>query len=156
MIARQKQLVANYLNQYSFAASAIEFAVENLFPWSEIKFAFGNRDDDFPAHDLPLEMGVSVVFAGPIVSIGDCRSMRSKFFQPYVVIVMQPLFIVVDEYRSGDVHGVYQTKAFSHAAPVNEFLNFRCDVDEAASIGHFEPNMFRERFHWPRLFVRGE
>jgi hypothetical protein len=59
---------------------------------------------------------------------------------------MQTRFIVVDEYRSGDVHGVYQTKTFSHAAPLNGFLKFRCDVDEAAPIGHFEPNMFRERF----------
>ena len=107
MIARQTYLVSNYLNQYSFAASAIEFAVEDLFPRPEIKLAFGNRDDDFPAHYLPLEMGVSVVFAGPIVLIGACRSVRSKVFQPYVVIVMQPRLIVVDEHRSSDMHGVY-------------------------------------------------
>jgi hypothetical protein len=41
-----------------------------LFPWPEIKFALGNRDDHFPTHDLALEMGVSVVFAGSVVSIG--------------------------------------------------------------------------------------
>ena len=146
MIAPQKWLVSNYLNQCSFASSSIEFAVEDLFPWSEIKFALGNRHDDFPAHDLALEMCVSVVFACPVVSIGARRSVRSKFFQPYFIIVMKPRFIVVDEYRRGDMHGIHQTKTLSHSAPVNELLNFRCDVDEPASIRHFEPNMFCERF----------
>lgn len=62
--ARQIYLFSNYLNQYSFTTSSIEFGVEDLFPWPEIKFAFGNRDEDFRAHDLPLEMGVSIIFAG--------------------------------------------------------------------------------------------
>jgi hypothetical protein len=31
---------------------------------------------------------------------------------------------------------------------VNEFLDFRCDVDEPASIRHFEPKMFSERFQY--------
>jgi hypothetical protein len=44
------------------------------------------------------------------------------------------------------VHGVDQTKAFSYAAPVNEFLDLRRDVDEAAPIRYLEPKMFSERF----------
>ena len=146
MITRQKWLVSNYLNQYSFASFTIEFAVEDLFPWSEIKFTLGNRDNHFPPHDLALEMGVSVVFARSIVSIGARRSVRSKFFQPYLIIMMQPRFVVIDEYRSGDMHGVHQTNALSHSALPNELLNFRRDVDEPASMGNFEPNMFCERF----------
>ena len=46
------------------------------------------------------------------------------------------------------MHGVDQTKAFHHAAPMNEFLDLRCDIDEPASIRHFEPKMFSERFHF--------
>jgi hypothetical protein len=42
------------------------------------------------------------------------------------------------------VHGVHQTKALDHTASLNQFLNLRCDVDEPASIRHFEPDMFRE------------
>ena len=98
MVTRRKSLVSNYLNQYSFTASPIEFAVEDLFPWSKIKFAFGNRDDHFPTQDLALEMGVSVVFAGSVVSIHVRRSMWSKFFQPYLIIMIQARFVVVDEY----------------------------------------------------------
>ena len=67
---------------------------------------------------------------------------------------MQSDFVVVDEYRSGDMHGVHQTKTFSHTAPLNQFINFWCDVDEPASIRHFEPKMFCERFQWPGLGVK--
>jgi hypothetical protein len=45
------------------------------------------------------------------------------------------------------VHGVNQTKTLHYAAPMNEFLDLRRDVDESPSIGNFEPKMFSERFH---------
>jgi hypothetical protein len=61
-VKRLMRLVSNYFHQHPFSSSPVEFPVENLFPWSKIKLAFGNRDDDFPAYDLPLEMGVGVVF----------------------------------------------------------------------------------------------
>jgi hypothetical protein len=57
---------------------------------------------------------------------------------------MEPWFVVVDEYRSGNVHGVHQTKTFHYAAPVDEFINLRRDVDESESIRHFKPKMFSE------------
>ena len=60
----------------------VEFAVENLFPSSEIEFAFCNRDDDFAPHDLTFQVSVSVVFAGPVVSIvrwsGACGASFSS------------------------------------------------------------------------------
>ena len=80
--------------------------------------------------------------------------MRSQFLQPKFVIVMKPRFIVIDEHGGSDVHGVDQAKAFGHAALVNEFLDLRCNVDEPASIRHFEPKMFSERFHPERLMVK--
>ena len=68
--------LSDYLDQHSLFSSAVEFAVENLFPRAEVQFAFGDCNEDFPAHDLTLEMGVSVVFAGPVVSIGGGRRVR--------------------------------------------------------------------------------
>ena len=65
-----------YLDQHSLFSSAVEFAVENLFPRSEIQFALGDRDDNFTAHDLTLEMGVGIIFASPVMSIGVGRSVR--------------------------------------------------------------------------------
>ena len=57
---------------------------------------------------------------------------------------MKARFVVVDEYRSRDVHGIHQTKAFHYAAPMDEFLDLRRDVDEPASIWNFKPKMFSE------------
>ena len=42
------------------------------------------------------------------------------------------------------MHGVDETKAFGHAAPLNEFLDLRRDVDEAAPARDFKPQMFGE------------
>ena len=146
MISGETSLSDN-LDQHSFLAATVEFAVENLFPRTEIEFAVGDGDDDFAAHDLAFQVGVGVVFAGAVVSIGGGRRVRREFFQPDVVIVMQPALVVVDEDRCGDVHGVDQTKAFAHAALIDEFLDLRRDVDEAASVRNFKPKMFGERFH---------
>jgi hypothetical protein len=42
------------------------------------------------------------------------------------------------------VHCVDQTKTLRYAAPVNEFLDLQCDIDEPASIRYFKPKMFSE------------
>jgi len=65
-----------YLDQHSLFSSAVEFAVENLFPRSEIQFALSDCHDDFPPHDLAFQVGVSVVFSGAVVSIGVRRRVR--------------------------------------------------------------------------------
>ena len=135
------------LHQRAFSAAAVELAVENLLPRAEVEFAFGDGDDDLAAHDLALEVGVGVIFAGAIVPVGAGRRVRRQFFQPDVVIVMESALIVVDEDRRGDVHGVDQAKAFAHAALTDEFLDLRRDVDEPAPARNFKPEIFGERFH---------
>jgi len=144
VISGETSSLSDYLDQYSLLSSAVEFAVENLFPWPEIQFAFGDRNDNFAAHDLTLQVCIGVVFAGPVVSIGVRRHVRRQFFQPQLIIVMKAWFVIVDEYRSSDVHGVHQTKTFHYVASVDEFLDLRCDIDEPASIRHFKPKMFSE------------
>jgi hypothetical protein len=94
------------LHEDAFAAVAVEFAVEDLFPWTEIEFAVGDGDDDFAAHDLAFEVGVGVVFAGAVVVVLGGRRVRGEFFEPDFVVVMEPGFVVVDENAGGDVHGV--------------------------------------------------
>jgi hypothetical protein len=69
-------LFPDYLDQHSLFSSAVEFAVENLFPRAEIQFAFGDRNDNFAAHDLTLQVRIGVVFAGAVVSIGVRRRVR--------------------------------------------------------------------------------
>ena len=73
------RLVSNYLDQHSLSPSSVEFAVEDLFPRTEVEFALGDGDDDFAAHDLTLEMGVGVVFAGAIVAIAEVGACGASF-----------------------------------------------------------------------------
>lgn len=57
-------LLPNHLDQHPLPALAIKFAIENLLPGAQVQLAFGDRHDDFPAHDGALEVGVGVVFTG--------------------------------------------------------------------------------------------
>ena len=141
------RLISNYLHERSLAPSAVEFAVENLFPRPEVQFAFGDRNYDFAAHDLTLEVGVGIVFAGAIVAISAGWRVRREFFQPDFVIMMKSQFIVIDKHRGGYVHGVDKTKALGHTAPGDEFFDLRRDVDEPAPARHLKPKIFSERFH---------
>ncbi len=77
--------------------------------------------------------------------VGACGAIC---FQPLFAIVMEARLIIVDKHRGRDVHCVDQTKAFGHAAPTNEFLNFWYDVNESTSMRDFEPKMFSKRFHF--------
>ena len=70
---------ADNFDQRAFAAAAVEFAVEDLFPRPEIEFAVGDGDDDFAAHDLALQVGVGVVFAGAVVAVALVGSCGASF-----------------------------------------------------------------------------
>jgi len=134
-------------DKHPLPAAAVEFAVEDLLPRAEIEFALGDRDHDFAAHDLALQMGVGVVFAAAIVAIGGGGGMGRQLFEPEFVIVMQTGLVVVDEHRCGDVHGVNQTKALGNAAAPDKILNRLGDVDESSTAGDFEPEMLGQRLH---------
>jgi len=46
-----------------------------------------------------------------------------------------------------DVHGVDEAKPFLDAALADEALDSLGDVDEAAAVGDFEPEVFGQAFH---------
>src|SRR5436305_6543179 len=64
-------LLPNHLHHHPLRPSPVELAVEDLLPGAEVELAGGDGDDNFAAHDLPLEMGVGVVFPGAVVAIGE-------------------------------------------------------------------------------------
>ena len=66
----------------------VELAGENLLPRPEIQAAASNGDDDLPAHDGALEMGVRVVLA-PVVRILAVRLLRGRPLQPLFNVRMQ-------------------------------------------------------------------
>src|SRR5262249_13349733 len=109
------RLCANDLHQHSLAAASVEFAVENLLPRAKVELALGDRDNDFTSHHLPLHVSIGVVFAGTVVQISRHGLVRSKLLQPSRIVLVQPRFIVVDEYRSSDMHGIHEYESFSDA-----------------------------------------
>ena len=61
--------MADDFDENSFAASAVEFVVEDVFPRAEVQLAVGDRYDDLAAHDLSFVVSVGVVFSGSIVQV---------------------------------------------------------------------------------------
>lgn len=121
--------LADDFYQHAFAADAVKFPVENLFPGAEVEFAVRDGDDYFAAHDAALEMGVGVIFARVVLVLG-VGFFRGEFFQPNGKIMMKAGFIIIDEDGRGDVHGIAQDKAFFDAAFLHGICYFGCDVDE--------------------------
>ena len=81
------QSLPNNLHKYTLATTAIKFAVENLFPRTEIELPFGDGHNNFTAHDLSLHVRVGVVLAGTIMLVLRCGCVRREFLQPDIVIV---------------------------------------------------------------------
>jgi hypothetical protein len=70
-------LIADDFHQDAFAAATVELAVKNLFPGPEIEAAPGYGHHYLPAHDLPLQMGISVILPDVVAIPGD-RGVRGR------------------------------------------------------------------------------
>jgi hypothetical protein len=103
------QLLANNFHERPLPPVPIELSIKDLFPRAEVKFAVGDRDDDFPAHDLAFEMGVGVVFTGAVVMVLRGGRVRREFFEPDLVVVMEAALVVVDENGGGGVRCLFVT-----------------------------------------------
>ena len=68
-IEKYRPLLADNFHQHPLAPVAVELAVEDLLPGTEIELAVGDGDDDLPAHHLPLDVRVGVVLAGVVVMV---------------------------------------------------------------------------------------
>ena len=68
-IRKSGGLFPDDLDQDSLRSSAIEFAVENLFPRTKVQFSVRHGDDHFPPHDLPLHVRIGVVLTGSVVAV---------------------------------------------------------------------------------------
>lgn len=64
-----EKLFADDFHQHPLSAPSVELPVEDLLPGAEIQLALGDGVHGFTSHDLPLHMGVGVVFAH-IVPVG--------------------------------------------------------------------------------------
>ena len=104
-VAKNNPLITDDFYQDPFSAAPVKLTIKNLFPRSEIQLAPRYGHHHLPAHDLPLHMGVGVVFPHVVAVLGDW-CMGGQLLQPDLVAVMQPGLIVIDEDAGGDVHGI--------------------------------------------------
>ena len=86
-------LLPNHLHQHPLWPAPVELAVEDLLPRPEIELAARDRDDHFPAHDLPLEVRIPVVLAGVVVTILRDRLVRRERLQPALEIGVQAALV---------------------------------------------------------------
>jgi hypothetical protein len=61
--------------------------------------------------------------------------------------MMQTGFIVIDEHRCGDMHGITQNKPFGNTAGVQAFLYLRRNVDKRPTGRDIKPEFFAVTFH---------
>src|SRR3990172_8630863 len=91
------QSLADDFDENALSAPSIELAVEDLLPGTEIELAIGDGDHHLAPHDLPLQVRVGIVLAGPVVAIARDRLPRGQALEPDLIIVMETAFVVVDE-----------------------------------------------------------
>lgn len=141
------RLLPDQLHQDPFSPLAIKLAVKNLFPGPKIKAPRRDRDHHFPAHDLPLEVRIPIVFPSPVVVISAQRLMGGEIFQPAFKIPMQARFIVIDEDRGGDVHGIDEGEALLNATFMETAIDVLGDIHKTHAVGGIPPKFFAEAFH---------
>ena len=90
-------LFANNLHEDALLAATIELTVKDLFPGTEIELAFGDGDDDFPAHNLTFHMCVRIIFSRVVMAILRGRFVGRQFLEPDIVVMEEPVFVIVDE-----------------------------------------------------------
>src|SRR3954452_2043873 len=152
----QDVLFTDERDHLPLGAPAVEFAVEDLFPGSEVEAAVGDRHHPLAAHDLPLVVGVRVVLAGAVVLIALRAGIEGgQLLQPALVVLMQARLVVIDEDARRDVHGVDQAEPFADAALGHRPLHLRRDVDEVHPRRDVHRQMTRERSHAPPWDCRG-
>ena len=116
-VREPRRTLANDFHQTRFFRRPSNSRIKDLLPRAEIELAIGDRDDDFPAHDLAFHVGVGVVFAGAVVAVlrGAGRAGRASPASRRNP-AMQAALVVVDVNGRRDVHGVDEAEPFLHAA----------------------------------------
>ncbi|MEY3457992.1 MAG: hypothetical protein RL215_1149 [Planctomycetota bacterium] len=132
-------LFSDDFDEDSFGSAAIELAVEDLFPWSEVQCSGGDGNDDFAAHDLSFHVCIGIVFTGAVVGVSLGRGIEGgEGFEPFPVVFVKPGFVIVDEHGRGDVHGINEHQSFADAALPDNRGDSVGDIDESDAAGNFK------------------
>src|SRR5215471_11815173 len=140
-IVERAFLVPDDLHQRPLPPPSVEFAIENLLPGTKIESPFGDGHDHLAPHHLSFEVSVGIVFTSPVVLVVGSRCMRGQFLEPYLVVVQEPFFGIIDKHRGCYVHCIHKAEAFLDSTFPYEFLDGLSDIDEPASVRNFKPQV---------------
>src|SRR5262249_20928377 len=139
--------VTDDFHQHPLAAPAVELAVENLLPGTEIELSFGDCHHNLAPHDLTLHVRIGVVFPRVVVPVLVHWLVRRELLQPLLVILVQSAFVVVDEDRRGDVHRIHENESFPDTGFANALSDLRRDVDKTSPGRNVEPEFVSIALH---------
>ena len=77
--------------------------------------------------------------------------MRGESLQPFLIVLVQAGFVVVNKDGGGDMHRIGQQQALLHPALAYRVLAIVGDVDEAHACRDVEGQIFGVGFHANRL-----
>jgi hypothetical protein len=82
--------------------------------------------------------------------------VRREFFEPFVVVLKQAIFGIIDINARGDVHRIHEAEAFLDAALGHQLFHRASNIQIIAPMRRFEPEMFRQGFHSSAMPSKGE
>jgi len=139
--------LADNLHKDPLFSSPVKLTVEDLLPGPEIEIPLRHSNDNLPPHDLPLQVGVSVILSRPIVEVPGDRLMGGEPFQPFFIVMMESRLIVIDKDRRRYVHGVAQQETFPDPALAQTLIHLRRDIDEPPARGDVKPQFLSVAFY---------
>src|SRR5215212_7959758 len=142
------ELIAHHLDHEALGAPAIELAVEDRLPWTEVETPLRDGKDHLVVDQEVLEMRIAVVLAASVVAVvAGVRKQRASdlvgrllpagrrhLVEPLEGVLLKPWLVVVDPDRGGDVHRGYQDHSLRDSGGVNRALHVLGDPDELAPL----------------------
>jgi len=81
----EETIIPDDLDEHPFFPLPVELAVEDLLRGAEVQPAVRDGDHHLPAHDLALQVCVTVVLAGAVVLVARNRLVGRKRLKPDLV-----------------------------------------------------------------------
>ena len=135
-------LFANNFQQDTFPPSTIKLTIKNLLPRPEIKLSSRHGYDHLTAHDCTLQMSITVILTRSVMFIKTQRLVGCELLQPALKIMMKASFIVINKYRSRNVHGVTENKALLNATLGQAGGYLWGNINKASAGLYLKPELF--------------